>query len=328
MDYFAEFRPTTTISVNPPGGTNTHHPDPHHSHHLPLPTAPFPSATPRFLHATRVGHVSIWVFTAFFIAGLVVALFLTSRTQKKNRLFHGISAVILTVSALTYMSLATHIGSTFVPIYGPPGHHEPLIHYFRQVFSIRYIDAAITGPLTILALSRLAGVSPATALSAALAQLVVVYSAWAASVGGGWPWGKHGKGAGTKWAWFAIANLAFLIVWIVLLAKGRKAAVHRLRPTQGLFYLLSSMIIFIHIGQGVIWILTEGINLISVNAEIISYGIMDVAAKIGFTHLLLLLHKSDEEGPWTLPAWWAEDPEGTGPDGRGIYGAVASVGSD
>lgn len=29
----------------PPGGTNTHHPDPHHSHHLPLPTAPFVSAT-------------------------------------------------------------------------------------------------------------------------------------------------------------------------------------------------------------------------------------------------------------------------------------------
>lgn len=162
------------------------------------------------------------------------------------------------------MSLATHIGSTFVPIYGPPGHHEPLVHFFRQVFSIRYIDAAITGPLIILALSRLAGVSPATALSAALAELVVVYSAWAGSVGGGWPWSEHGKGAGTKWAWFAIAILAFLAVWTVLLAKGRKgkyipkfcsiiifftytdipvAAVHRPRPTQGLFYLLSAMII-------------------------------------------------------------------------------------
>lgn len=136
------------------------------------------------------------------------------------------------------MSLATHIGSTFVPIYGPPGHHEPLVHFFRQVFSIRYIDAAITGPLIILALSRLAGVSPATALSAALAELVVVYSAWAGSVGGGWPWSEHGKGAGTKWAWFAIAILAFLAVWTVLLAKGRKG---KYIPK------FCSIIIFLHI---------------------------------------------------------------------------------
>lgn len=326
MDYFAEFRPTTTISVNPPGGTNTHHPGPHHSHHLPLPTAPFPSATPRFLHATRVGHVSVWVFTALFIAGLVVALVLTSRTQKKNRLFHGISAVILTVSALTYMSLATHIGSTFVPIYGPPGHHEPLVHFFRQVFSIRYIDAAITGPLTILALSRLAGVSPATALSAALAQLVVVYSAWAASVGGGWPWGKHGKGAGTKWAWFAVADLAFLAVWTVLLAKGRKASVHRARPTQGLFYLLSSMII-LYVINTFLAIATNQPFTGFTSAKA-SSGSSLTALTSSVLTLLLLLHKSDEEGPWTLPAWWAEDPEGAGPDGRGIYGAVTSVGSD
>nr|ODN94608.1 opsin 1 [Cryptococcus depauperatus CBS 7855] len=327
MEYLAEFRSTSTISVNPPGGTNTGHPGEHPSH-LPLPTNVFPSATAKVLHASHVGQNAVWVFTFVFIAGLAAALFLTTRTQKRNRLFHGMSAVILLVSVLSYMSLATHIGSTVVPIYHPPHHSDPLTHLYRQVFTIRYVDAAFTGPLIIVALTRLAGVSPATSLCVALAELVVVYSGWAGSVSGGWPWSKHGNGSATKWAWFAVGILAFIALWSVLFVQGRKAAVYRLRSTQGLFYLLSAMVMFIHVGLGVVWILTEGLNLISVNAEIITYGIMDIALKIGFTHLLLLLHKADEIGPWTLPSWWAEDPEGDGLDGQGIYGAVASTGSD
>ncbi|ODN77719.1 hypothetical protein L202_04861 [Cryptococcus amylolentus CBS 6039] len=238
MDYLADFVPTSTISVNPPGGTHTHHP--HHSH-LPVPTDVFPSATPRLLHATHKGHVAAWVFTAVFAAGLAASVFLVSRTPKKNRLFHGISSVILLVSTLSYLSLATHIGAgKFVPIYHPPGHSEPLVHLFRQIFTIRYIDAAITLPLILLTLSRLSGVSPATTLTVVIAQLVNVYAAWAGSVAGGWPWSKHGNGAGTKWAWFAIAALAYFAIWSVLFAQGRRAAVHRLRSTQGLFYLLSA----------------------------------------------------------------------------------------
>ncbi|ODN92132.1 opsin 1 [Cryptococcus wingfieldii CBS 7118] len=326
MDYLADFVPTSTISVNPPGGTHTHHP--HHSH-LPVPTDVFPSATPRLLHATHKGHVAAWVFTAVFAAGLAVSVFLVSRTPKKNRLFHGISSVILLVSTLSYLSLATHIGAgKFVPIYHPPGHSDPLVHLFRQIFTIRYIDAAITLPLILLTLSRLSGVSPATTVTIVIAQLVNVYAAWAGSVAGGWPWSKHGNGAGTKWAWFAIAALAYFAIWSVLFAQGRRAAVHRLRSTQGLFYLLSAHVFVLSAGLGIVWILTEGLNIISVDAELITYGILDVANKVGFTHVLLLLHKADEEGPWTLPDWWAEDPENEGEDGRGVYGAVASVGQE
>lgn len=36
--------------------------------------------------------------------------------------------------------------------------------------------------------------------------------------------------------------------------------------------------------------LTEGANKISVDAEIIAYGVLDVAAKIGFTFFLLIIH--------------------------------------
>ncbi|WVN86106.1 uncharacterized protein L203_101265 [Cryptococcus depauperatus CBS 7841] len=286
MEYLAEFRSTSTISVNPPGGTNTGHPGQHPSH-LPLPTNVF--QLQKYYTQVMLGKT------------------LSGSLQEEP-------------------TFPWHVG--VVPIYHPPHHSDPLTHLYRQVFTIRYVDAAFTGPLIIVALTRLAGVSPATSLCVALAELVVVYSGWAGSVSGGWPWSKHGNGSAMKWAWFAVGILAFIALWSVLFVQGRKAAVYRLRSTQGLFYLLSAMVMFIHVGLGVVWILTEGLNLISVNAEIITYGIMDIALKIGFTHLLLLLHKADEIGPWTLPSWWAEDPEGDGLDGRGIYGAVASTGSD
>ena len=46
MDFVAQFKPTQTISVNPPGGTHTggHHGGHHHQPHFPAPTAPVVSA--------------------------------------------------------------------------------------------------------------------------------------------------------------------------------------------------------------------------------------------------------------------------------------------
>ncbi|WVQ79759.1 hypothetical protein IAT38_001859 [Cryptococcus sp. DSM 104549] len=326
MEFFADINliPTSTISVNPPGGTHTHHHGhPEHSH-LPLPTDTYPTPTPKFLHATGVGKGALWVFFALFVAGLAASLFLASRTPKKNRFFHGVSAIILTVSALTYLSIITHLGISFTPVHS----HRHLTHLFREIFVARWIDYLITSPLIFLSLARLAGISPASTLTIVLANIVQGFAGWAATEahGGGAIWG--GGPRWPAWVWFAVFLLSWAVVWGVLINQGRKAAVYRAKPTAGLFYLLTGQIFILSLGYAVLWILTKGLNVIPVNAEIIVAGVLDVANKIGFTHLLLLLHKHDEAGPWTLPGWWAEDPEGAGADGRGVYGAVAAVGSD
>jgi bacteriorhodopsin len=41
--------------------------------------------------------------------------------------------------------------------------------------------------------------------------------------------------------------------------------------------------------------LTEGANKIGVDAEIIAYGVLDVAAKLGFTFMLLFIHTHGDE---------------------------------
>lgn len=69
------------------------------------------------------------------------------------------------------------------------------------------------------------------------------------------------------------------------------AASTKPRKTRGLFYLLTFMTIILWTAYPIVFGLTEGANKISIDAEIISYGVLDVAAKLGFTFILLILHE-------------------------------------
>ena len=74
----------------------------------------------------------------------------------------------------------------------------------------------------------------------------------------------------------------------------------------------------------VVFGLTEGANMLSVNTEVIAYAVLDVAAKLGFTFMLLLVHTHGEDDTYTLPDWFVTHRQGQGADGRGGYGAVES----
>lgn len=75
----------------------------------------------------------------------------------------------------------------------------------------------------------------------------------------------------------------------------------------------------------ILFTLGEGFNILSVTAEVIALGIVDVAAQLGFVAVLFLLHVHDDEDPtWTFPAWFVENRGGEGGDGRGTYAAVAA----
>ena len=92
--------PTSTISVNPPGGTG--HPAP--SGHFPAPTEPVvrtpfhsslaqeltvqPEHHFKFIHAHHTGHIALWVIFALFTAGLLGVFVLAHRVEKRARIFH------------------------------------------------------------------------------------------------------------------------------------------------------------------------------------------------------------------------------------------------
>jgi len=133
---------------------------------------------------------------------------------------------------------------------------------------------------------------------------------------------RWAPGERARWGWYAISCVGFLAIWFILITGGRKAAALRQRKTRGLFWLLSGMTLLLWTAYPIIFALTEGANILSVNVEVIAYGVLDVAAKLGFTYMLLLVHTHGEDDTWILPEWFVEPRYGSGPDGRGGYGAI------
>ncbi|WRT68735.1 uncharacterized protein IL334_005715 [Kwoniella shivajii] len=322
MDFLAQFKPTsiapiptTTISISPPGGTHTHHGGSHG--HLPLPTDTFPTPDVHYIHATHVGHTALWVIFALFTIGLLGVLLMTVRTEKRNRFFHGVSALVLTIAMVSYLAMSVGLGVSYIPIHNH-GVQGSLHHFFRQLYWARYVDWLFTTPLLLLSLSSLAGLSPASTLAVILTDVFMIVTGLLSAVTPA----RWADGERSRWAFFAVSSVSFLILWGILFVNGMKAANNRPRSTKGLFTLLAAMTFVLWIAYPVVFGLSEGANKVSVDAEIIAYGVLDVAAKLGYTYLLLFLHSHDEHGPWTLPEWWVESPQVNGPDGRGAYGSL------
>jgi len=317
MEFFADFKPTSTISINPPGGTG--HPHPHHPH-VP-PSTEFPTPIPKFLHATHAGHTALWVIFVIFTLGLIAVGFMSLRVEKKSRVFHWISIGVLTTAMLSYLVMATGMGTAFVPIHNH-GAKGSVVHLFREVYYARYIDWLITTPLLLLSLALLAGLSPADTV------LVIFFDVFMVVTGllGGLVNARYSTGERARWFYFAISCVAFLGIWWVLISGGAKAAKQRSKKTRGLYFLLSAMTIVLWTAYPIVFALTEGSNKVGVDAEIIAYGILDVAAKVGFTFLLLGIHTHGDEDSWILPDWFVDSRAGSGlaREGRGNYGAIRS----
>ncbi|KAK4690043.1 hypothetical protein P7C73_g47, partial [Tremellales sp. Uapishka_1] len=316
MDFAYDFKPTSTISVDPPGGTHRHS-HPHQSQFpAPLPTDTFPSATARYIHATKSGENALWVVFVIMTLGLLGVGVLSLRVEKRARVFHWISAGVLTIAMVSYLVMATGLGVSYVPI------HEQAkggtVHFLREVYYARYIDWLFTTPLLLLSLALLAGLSPADTLMVVLADIFMIVTGLFAGVVPS----RLDAGQRSRWLFYAISCIAFLGIFVTLYQGGRKAAAMRPRKTRGLFWLLSAMTFALWTAYPIVFALTEGANKVGVDAEIIAYGVLDVAAKVGFTFLLLMIHSHGEEATWTLPEWFVEPRQGTGGDGRGTYGSL------
>lgn len=313
---FLDLRPTQTISIDPPGGTG----QPHHPHqsHLPLPTDTFPTAHPVFLHATQPGFVALWIVFALFTAGLIGVGVLSLRVEKRARVFHWFSAAVLTIAMVSYLVMATGQGVRYVPVKAPDTHKGAVYHYFRQVYWARYVDWLFTTPLLLLSLAVLSGLSPAETLLTIAADVFMIVTGLISTLTPA----RYNHGDRARWAFYAVSCVGFVVLWYTLFYGGVRAAKLRPSRTRGLFYLLGIMTFVLWTAYPVVFALTEGANKISVNAEVIAYGVLDVAAKLGFTFLLLLVHTHGEDDTWNLPEWFVEPRRGNGPDGRGGYGAI------
>ncbi|RXK42366.1 hypothetical protein M231_00356 [Tremella mesenterica] len=182
-----------------------------------------------------------------------------------------LSAAVLTIAMVSYLAMATGMGISYVPIkYSGP--HAGELHYFREVYWARYVDWLFTTPLLLLSLALLAGLSPADTLITIGADVFMIVTGLLSTIHSS----HSNAGERVKWLFYAVSCVGFVVIWWILLSGGLKAAKLRPSKTRGLFHLLGVMTFHLWLAYPIVFALSEGANKISVNAEIIAYGVLDV----------------------------------------------------
>ncbi|KAI9825812.1 MAG: hypothetical protein M1832_000752 [Thelocarpon impressellum] len=245
--------------------------------------------------ASETGHRTLWVvFVLMFLATIVFAG-LSYRIPVQKRLFHIITTFITAFAAISYFAMATNDGNSLVATVYHEGKHSS-VTVFREVYWARYVDWSLTTPLLLLDLSFLAGLNGANILVTVVADLIMVLTGLFAA---------FGKTEGQKWGYYAIACIAYLVIIYQLAVAGRRNAAARDAKTSTLYNSIALFTLVIWTIYPIVWGIADGSRKLSVDAEIISYAVLDVLAKPIFGFWLLLSHEALESTNISLDGFWA-----------------------
>jgi len=178
----------------------------------------------------------------------------------------------------------------------------------RQLFYARYIDWAFTTPLLLLDLALLSGLPLITTVMLILADIAMIVTGLFSAF--------NNSSEKTRWFMYAVSNAFYLYVLFTLIFSGRHASKLQSAGVQRVYNITSLMIIVLWTGYPIIFALTEGKGTLSVDTEIILYGILDVLAKVVFGFYLLIAHSHTEGDSVVLSSFFTEPRNGAG------YGAI------
>jgi bacteriorhodopsin len=224
-------------------------------------------------------------------------------TPQQKRVFHVITALITTVATLSYFAMATGEGSSFAHIIVKESHKyvpDTREHILRQVFWARYVDWAITTPLLLLDLAFLAGLSGADILVAVVADVIMVLTGLFAAF-------SHREGV--KWAWYAMACVAYLIIVYTFVVSGRRTVASKGTATARLFAAIGGFTLVVWTLYPIVWGISEGARKWTVDVEIIAYAVLDILAKPVFGFWLLFAHAKNAPA---IDGFWAQGLTGEG----------------
>jgi bacteriorhodopsin len=251
---------------------------------------------PTFQEAGETGKKTLWiVFVIMFLASLAFYVLAWSVPVQK-RLFHVITALITTFATLSYYAMATGDGAGFTHIVVKEAHkHVPdtVEHVYRQVFFARYIDWSVTTPLLLLDLAFLAGLSGADIIVAIVADVIMILTGLFAA---------FASKESSKWAWYAMACVAYLFVVYLLAVGGRRSVSNKSSGTAKLFAAIGLFTLVLWTLYPVVWGIADGARAWSVDTEIVAYAILDVLAKPVFGFWLLFAHAKNAsavDGFWS-----------------------------
>jgi len=269
--------------------------------HHPLPTV---INVVKELH-TRTGTITLWIVFAIMFLSTVAFAAMALRVPVEKRLFHTLTTFITLFATISYFSMAVGSGTNFAHLIVTQVHkalpHDTPIHILRQIYWARYVDWALTTPLLLLDLSFLAGLAGADIIGAIVADEVMVLTGLFA---------VYGKSDGEKWGYYAMACAAYIaIVWLVAVS-GRRTISSKDSKTVKFFSAIGGFTLVLWTLYPVVWGLGDGARVLSVDAEIIAYAVLDVLAKPVFGFWLLVVH--DRSSSVSVGGFWTHGLESTG----------------
>ncbi|KAF2202593.1 family A G protein-coupled receptor-like protein [Delitschia confertaspora ATCC 74209] len=254
---------------------------------------------PDYQEAHDGGKVTLWVVFAIMLLSSAVFAGMAWRVPVSKRVYHVITTLITIIASISYFAMATGHGASFHHIrVRHSNDHVPDTYddVYRQIFWARYVDWALTTPLLLLDLSILAGLSGAYTLMAILADVIMVLTGLFAAYGQ--------EDTPQKWGWYAIAIISYLVViWHVAL-NGRSYANAKGSKVGAFFTSIAAYTLIIWTAYPIVWAFGDGARKMSVNAEIITYGVLDILAKVVFGAWLLGTHANMPESNVELGGFW------------------------
>jgi len=158
-----------------------------------------------------------------------------------------------------------------------------IIRGCREEFYVRYIDWFFTMPLIVLVLCQIANIDMFDTYCAMGATAIMVFSFMSSTLA---------VPLAVKWSWLAIAAISFVPVAYSVLSPFRRRAELIHPATSSLYQRVSLLIITSWILLFLVWMVSEGLNVVSVNISVILYGLIDMTTKGIFGFYVLMSHEA------------------------------------
>ncbi|PCH36592.1 heat shock protein 30 [Wolfiporia cocos MD-104 SS10] len=210
---------------------------------------------------TKQGSDWLWAAFSLMSFSLLVAVVVTFLRPRGTRLFHQIAVVVLAVSSITYFSLASDLGATPIAVEFRGHGGDPT----RQIWYVRYIQWFINFPLLLLELLLATGLPLSDIMTTLFMAIVVVVCGLVGAL-------VHST---YKWGYYVFGCTALLYIWYALLWHAPSSTFAAGGVVRRGYYLAAGYFAFMLITYPICWACAEGGNVITVDSDMIWYGILD-----------------------------------------------------
>lgn len=222
----------------------------------------------------------LWIGTIGMALGLVAIVALGKKSGEEGHHHAVASGFVCAIAACAYFAMARGQGiHSFIDDDGVE----------RTVYYARYLDWVLTTPLLLLglvtvALPRLTSTVQSRDRNGLIggvigADVLMIVTGLIAALS---------RDTHTRWIWYVISCVAFLIVLYLVAGPIRAVAAQRGAWHAALYTRLLGLLVVLWFIYPIVWAVgTEGAGLVGLSTEIAIFAVIDLLAKVGFGLMLV-----------------------------------------